>query len=340
MPAPQGLFGGLAVRSGLSGGRWVDGWLSPAGRQIGQVRSGHEQDLANVGARFEGAMRVGCPGHRKRVIDDRSDLTRGYERPYMLADRRYDLSLLACRTGAQRGGVHACAPVLQFAEVELGAASALAPDHHQAPACGQGLHVPCEVTGTHDVEDDIGARPGADALSETPDRLDEVLVTIGDSEVRAKLSAARQLLLGASGARHRRAMRTAKLDRHGADPARPAVYEQRLARPEAREHEHVRVYGAGHLRQPGGLDEADTSRYGKELPGWYRYFLRIAAPRQQGAYLVASLPSGHILAYHDDPARALQARKRRGAGRRRIETLALQRVGPVHPARRDSHEYL
>ena len=146
-------------------------------------------------------------------------------------------------------------------------------------------------------------------------------------DFRAQLFAAREFRLRSGRHRHARAHLPRELDRHRPDAARPAVHEQRLARPQPGRHEDVAPHRAHDLRQRRGVRERHAVRHRQQLAGRDRDALGVAAAGEQRAHLVARRPVAGAVAHGADGAAALQPEVRRRARRRRVEALPLQDVG-------------
>ena len=78
----------------------------------------------------------------------------------------------------------------------------------------------------------------------------------------------------------------------------------------------------------------------QHLPRRHHHLLGVTAAGQQRAHLVTRPPVRDAVADGADPARALQARVRRRARRRRVEALPLHQVRAVDPAGGDVDDHL
>ena len=90
----------------------------------------------------------------------------------------------------------------------------------------------------------------------------------------------------------------------------------------------------------GRLDEGDAGRHRHHLPDRHGHARGVPATGEQGAHLVADRPALDALAELGDPAAALEADDVGGAGRRRVEALPLQGVGPVDRRGDDVDQHL
>src|SRR5690349_17817585 len=153
-----------------------EAWQAPS------ALSGSEQDLADVAALLELAVRRGGVGERVPGVDDRTDPTLLHQGPDVLAHGRDDGGLLVRRSGPQRGRDHGAALAEQEAEVELRLRAALQADHDEPAAGSEGLDVAGEVLRAHVVEDDVGTG----AAGGSPHLLDEVLLAVVDQDLGAE----------------------------------------------------------------------------------------------------------------------------------------------------------
>ena len=165
--------------------------------------------------------------------------------------------------------------------------------------------------------------------------LDEVLLAVVDRDLGTELAHQVPLLRRARGGEDPGAVRRRQLDRERADAARAAVDQQRLLRAQAGDHEHVGPDRARDLRQRGRRHQVDAVGHRHQLAGGQRHLGGVGPGRQQGAAGVAHLPVGDAVPDGGDGPAALHAEDVGGPGRRRVEALPLQQVGPVEAGRGD-----
>ena len=289
-----------------------------------------------MGGRLEQAVGVGGLGERHTRMDDRPHRTGGDERPHVLAHRGDDGGLLGGRAGPQRGRSDRRTLAQQHPEVELRARPALQPDHHEPPVCRERIDVAREVFRAHVVEDDVHACAAGGCL----DGLDEVVVPVVDEHVGAERTAYLELLRRPRRDGDMSAERVRQLDRHRADPRRPAVDQQPLPGGERGRHEDVGPHRAGHLGQRRGIDERHPRRDREQLGGWDRDARGIPAAGEQRAGLIADRPPGDVRADRRHPPAALQPEVCRCARRRGVVALALEQVRAVDAGGDDVEEDL
>ncbi|MPM27573.1 hypothetical protein SDC9_74086 [bioreactor metagenome] len=284
-----------------------------------------EHDLAPMARGGHQLMRPADLVERHPLGVQRLDQALGEHRPHRsghpLADRR----LLRHRPEAQRGGVDAGPLAQQRAQVELTLAAALQADRHLAPADRQGPYVQRQVLGAHDVQDHVCAV----AVGHLHDGGHPVAVVV-DRVVGAEGAAVVQVLRRAGGGQHGAAQRLAVLDGEGPDTARSAVHQQDVTGGQPGQV-HVGHHGRGDLEQTGGLDQVDPRRRGDQLAGRGDHVLRVAAGGQQHQALLPGAPAGDTLTELGHHSGDLQPDDVGVSRRRRVVTLALQDVGPVHP---------
>lgn len=258
------------------------------------------------------------------------------QRPHMLPNRRHDRRLLTQRPPPQRRRRH-CRPLpQQHRQVQLTLDAALHADHGQPAVDRQRPHIPVQILRADDVEDDVRPRP----VRRLAQLLHEVLLAVVDQNVRAQFRAPRQLLRPTRRDGHPRPHRLGQLNRHRADPARATVDQQRLARPQVGDHEHVRPHRRGHLRQRRRRDQVHPFGHRQQLPGRHGGLLRVTTAREQRAHLVAQGPSRDTGPQGRDAPRAFEPGIRGRTGRRIVEALPLQQIGAVDGARDDVDEDL
>src|SRR5262249_6501676 len=125
-------------------------------------------------------------------------------------------------------------------------------------------------------------------------------------------------------------------DRGCADTAASAVDEGGLAEGEGAEagHEEVGEGGEEGLRERRRLLVAHRLRDRQHRAMMDDDVCGVAATSEESHDALATCEAAHGgAALHDGPG-ALEAENRGGAGRRRIEALALEEIGPVHGGRR------
>ena len=156
---------------------------------------------------------------------------------------------------------------------------------------------------------------------------------------RAERLAAPALVVASRGDDRAGTSVTKEGDRRRPDAAPAAVDERGAARGERAEvrHEEVRERGEEHLGEAAGLLIAHVVGDGKDGSVVDDRLVRVAAARKEGHDTLTDPPSLRRGAELRDLARALEAEDRRRAGRRRIETLALQQVGAIHAGSADAN---
>ena len=150
----------------------------------------------------------------------------GHQRPHLLDHRGADPGLLRPRPGPQRAAVQGRALGHERGHVELGAPAAHEPDDHEPAAGGEQPHVQVQVARAHRVEDDVDAAP-AGQLHDPGVQVVGPVVEHGLGPVRRR---GRDLGGGARRGQGAGPERAHQLGGHGADAARGAVDEERLAR--------------------------------------------------------------------------------------------------------------
>ena len=145
------------------------------------------------------------------------------------------------RTAPQRGADDPRPFDQQLAEVEFRLHTALHADDNQLSVSGQGVDIPVQIGGTHDVEDHIGA------VGIFLESRDEVLVVIVDGDLGSQVATGLQLLGRPGSDSHPGAQRARDLDRVGADAAGPAVHQQQLTLAQVSGQHQVRPHRAGNL---------------------------------------------------------------------------------------------
>ena len=160
----------------------------------------------------------------------------------------------------------------------------------------------------------------------------------------AELLARRTLHVRARGGIHHGAEGARQLDGGGADPAGAAVDEQRFSRAQLAAPEDVgpdREVGFGQRRR---ADRIHSRRNRQRLRRGHHGVLGVAASRNQRADQIALRPARRLTVEHRTNAghgsRELEAGNVRCAGRRRVTSLTLHQVGPVHARRVDPDEDL
>ncbi len=259
------------------------------------------------------------------AVDDRSHGSVGDRRPHVRADRGDDARLVVGVAGPERRTPDPSAACHQLAERDARGRAALRADDHDPAVAREGADVAVDVVAADRVEHDVGAVP----VGGLEERLDEVLLAVVDEDVRAQRPARLELRRAARGHGHAGAEPGGQLDRHGADAARPAVHEQRLARSEPRVEHDVRPHCRDDLGQAGRLHEVEAIGHREDVALVDRDELRVAAAGEQRAHAVADAPARRTRADGRDRARHLEPQVRRRACGRRVRALALAEVGAV-----------
>ena len=234
----------------------------------------------------------------------------GDQRPDVLDDGGADRRLLLDRPGAQRGGDDRAALAQQRARGRARPCAALHADDDEPALGGERVDVAVEVLRAHVVEDDVGAV----AVGGRADLLDEVLLAVVDERRRRRGSRQTSSFSGEPAVvDDAGAERVRELDGHRADAARAAVHQQRLAGPQAGDHEDVGPDRARHLGQRAGGRRGRRRRgRGITWPAGHGDLLGVPAAGEQGAHLVADRPA----ARRPSPTRARRCRSTPGRGRR------------------------
>ena len=179
------------------------------------------------------------------------------------------------------------------------------------------------VVAADHVQNDVGSAFGLDPLHE--------IFRLGvDRDVGAELQRRRRLICAATGGDHLGARRLGHLDRHDADAGCASMHHKGLAGFEGSAFQHIREDGEGGFRQGGGLHQAQPLGNGQNVPGVDPAILRVAAPAEKRADLIADRPPGRVFADRGHLSRNFQAQCLRRAWRRRIKAHALNDVGPIH----------
>ena len=204
------------------------------------------------------------------------------------------------------------------------------------PAFGKAFHVARDVIARNHVEHDFDTVAPGNPLH----FLDEILRLVIDRVIGPDLARLGALVVVAAGHDHVEPESLGEHDRHRADPAGPAVDQQRLAfggHPAFEDVVPDREQSLGNRR---GLVQRHSCRHGQAMPEMGEAVFGIAAAGDERADLLAEQRFGRALAQRDDFARYLEARDRRGARRRRVEALPLDDVGAVDPGMADPDQHL
>ena len=134
--------------------------------------------------------------------------------------------------------------------------------------------------------------------------------------------------------------RARQLNRRRADPARPAVHEERLPGLQPSAREDVRPHGEERFRDGGRRDDIEPPRHRQALRGRRDAILGVAAPCDERADLVAHAPIAHLGAPLFDRPRHFEAGNVGRAGRRRISPETLEDVGPIDARGGDLDQHL
>jgi hypothetical protein len=134
--------------------------------------------------------------------------------------------------------------------------------------------------------------------------------------------------------------RGAELDRGGADAARAAVDQRRLARREACGIEEIGPHGEERLGQRRRVEKVHAARHRQHATLRSGAEFRIAATGDERANLVADFEFADISCAFDYFARNFHSENRRGAFRRRVKPFRLQEIGAVQARARDLDQHL
>ena len=249
----------------------------------------------------------------------------------MLDHRSHDGALLLDGPGPQRRRVHRRALGHQPSEVELALRSPLQTDDHEPTTGCEDAHVVLEVLRADDVQHHIHTL----AIGEVAGSGDPVVLAVVDRGVRSERQAGVHLALAAARDDRPGTEQRSHLDRHRPDSGAPAVDEDGLPFPQTGDHHQVGPDRAGNLGKRSRLHQRDSGRHGHHLDGGNHDALGVPAARQECGNVVADPPALDRSTHGRDPARALQARVGRCAGRRWVVTLPLQQVGAVDAGRND-----
>jgi hypothetical protein len=165
-------------------------------------------------------------------------------------------------------------------------------------------------------------------------------LTTGDGAFGAQALAGPRLFGVADGGEDAGAERAGELDRGGADAARPAVDQDRLAGLQAAALEDVGPHREVGLGQRRRLEQAQSLGDRQALRLRCDAVLRVAAAADQRADRGPDREGLDARAEADDLAGDLEAGHRRRTGRRIVVALALHHVGPVDAGGRDPDQHL
>ena len=259
-------------------------------------------------------------------------------RPEVLQKARNDGCFLFFRTGAQGCGDDRLPAHHEPAQVEFGLRTALQADDHQPAVARECFRVLFEVGRTHDVEDDVSARPaavvawkpeeiGGVGLLGMPrdlfDAVNEVFFAVVDDGIRTQFAAELGLALTADSHGGFCSVGFGHLDGRGANTGTTAVDEHPFARLQARCGEQVGVHGGHDVRQRccfserhgtlGTAVRVSDGGDGHQLADGNGHVFGVASAGEQSRHAIADLHS----------RRAVCCAICRGTGFRGLSTFCL-----------------
>src|SRR5262245_47182740 len=254
----------------------------------------------------------------------------------MLMDRARQRALLFDRSRPQRRSRDHEPLAQDRHHVNLRLHAALPSDDHETAVHRQRVDVSTDVvTGDH-IEHDVDAT----AVGQVFDAGDEIRFAIVDRPLRAKRFARRALLRAPGCSEYAGAQSTRQLDGRGADPARAAMNEDRLAGREPSALDNVRPDRERRFWYCGGMRDIQATWRGKTLRRWHRAEFRVAAARNERTDHVAWTPGGDGGTHRFDRPRYFKARNVGDAVGRWIPSLPLQNVRSIHARRGDFDEHV
>ena len=205
-----------------------------------------------------------------------------------------------------------------------------------AAIVGEAFEVAHDIVARDHVEHDLHTLPAGDPRH----FLDKVGGLVVDRVICPDLERGSAFVRPAAGDDHRQPERLAEHDRHGADPAGPAVNQQRLAFFGPAAFEHVVPDGEQRFGQGRGLVEREVRRHREAKIGRCKAVLRIAPARYQRADLLAEQRRIDPFAEQHNLPRDLEPGDWRSARRRGVKPLTLDHIGPVDPGESDLNQHL
>jgi hypothetical protein len=163
-------------------------------------------------------------------------------------------------------------------------------------------------------------------------------VFVIDSEIGAEPAAGVAFLRRAGGYDDASTECLAELNGRGADPRGAAMHEQRFASDELAALEYVVPDRKESFRYRRGLDHRKACRHRQRVASESQAILGVAAADHERHHFVALGPARHAGADLGDFAGDFQAGNFGRPLRRRIVTLPLHNVWPVHARGGNSHQ--
>src|SRR5207249_4545496 len=238
-----------------------------------------------------------------------------------------------CAASPKNSGASFCAgssrpPADQkLRQVHLALGAAHEADHDEPPAGRERGQVVREIGGDDVVEDDVDAAPAGELAGPRA----EVLAAVVDGGRRAERHALPALLVAAGGDEAGVAGLAAEKDRRRAHAAPAAVHERRLAGGERAQtrHEEVREGGQEDLGEGARLLVAYRLGHREGRAVVDHRLLGVAATGKERHDPLAGPEAARLGAHLQHLAGTHEPQDRRGAGRRRVEPLALEEIGAV-----------
>src|SRR3984885_813867 len=300
------------------------------------VRSRHQQYLADVLAGFHQPVRLRRLAQRELPVGERAQFACGPHRPDLFSQRGNDRRLLRNGARAQRRTGNGEMLALDRAKVRLDLGAGHQRHEAQPAFTRQQFDLARDVVAADHIEDRTDTASARGLLAHRH----EILRPVVDRDVGAEVTTRGALLVRARGRQHSAAERLGKLDRGDADPAGAALNKKCLARSQVHPFEHVGPHRAERLRQPAGIDQADTCRNRQALHRRHRGVLAVAVADHQRADLVAVLPLSDAWAEFHHDAGAFQAGNVGRTRRHRVAAHALQAVCAVDAGAGNADQHL
>lgn len=270
--------------------------------------------------------------HRQRLVDDRTERTRGELVEHVFGELLREGCLLVARTTSQDRAVNRSALCEERAEVEVALRPTHQPDDDDPPSFGEHFHVLAQIRGADGIENHVRTLGGG-----LEDLHGESAVGNQHGVIEAEIDAALELLSRTRRADHRHAQSASDLDPSRSDAACHGVEQDRLTSLELSLKNHRVVSGEKRLGDGGGFFEGQRLGHAHQLVclGDDQLGHRTAAEDAHDA--VADGQIVDIAADRFDRSRKLETGDVLGdPGGGRVEAPPLQTVRAVEAGGRDT----
>ncbi len=169
--------------------------------------------------------------------------------------------------------------------------------------------------------------------------LDKILFPVIDCQVSPQLRAGTAFFIATGGGEHFHPHRMGQLNCRRADAGRAAVDQQGLTCSQIRAMDQVTPYSEKRFRQCRSLHHGQPFGRRQALPLRCQRVFRVSATIGQCANPVANNIAFNARAYRGNLARHLQPENRRGTGRGRVKTRALNNIRAIDTSSGHADQY-